>query len=93
MARMGRINVRVDKELQRKIKVFAEREERTTAELCRILFETACEQYEAVLGIALMRRLGRWAAKEYERVGHIEMLRRLKASEEEKPVRRGKETK
>ena len=89
--RTGRIGLRVENKLQKKIKQFAEREDVTVAEFCRRLFESACEQYEAVLDLAMLRRLSKWTAEEYERVGHVEMLRRI-SSEKEKPVRKGKET-
>jgi antitoxin component of RelBE/YafQ-DinJ toxin-antitoxin module len=92
MARMGRISVRIENDLKKKIKKFAEREDVTTADFCRRLFQYAAEEYERVLDLVMFRRLFRWASEEYERVGHIEMLRRM-SREKEKTVRRGKETK
>ncbi len=91
MGRTDRISIRVENTLRKKIKQFAEREDVTTAEFCRRLFESACQQYEAVLDLAMLRRLSKWSAEEYERVGHAEMLSRT-SSEEGKPVRKGKET-
>jgi hypothetical protein len=57
MARMGRISVRVENKLKKRIKRFAEREDVTTADFCRRLFQWAAEEYERIGDLVAMRRI------------------------------------
>jgi len=92
MTRTFRISVRIEKELQKKIKQFAEGEEGTPADFCRRALDVACEGYEQILSISMLRHHLRWACEEYERVGHTEILRRIRGAEG-KPVRRERKRK
>jgi hypothetical protein len=97
MARTGRISVRIENQLKKKIKRYAAGEEVTTADFCRRLFQYAAEGYERVQNLVTMLHLIRWASEEYERVGHVAMVRRMNPEVDrrlkEKEARKGKETK